>query len=108
MDNPFLALFEDARPQPTDSASKLDKPPSPKKTDVHMPGASRRLQRLNHLIENIFLFTINPYGLLGRQADDPVKSLVFLQVRKFQFELSKMCGFLERLSFKEVYLWRKG
>jgi hypothetical protein len=63
MDNPFLALFEDAKPRRSDTPEKVEKPPSPKKTDLSS-GASR-IQRINDIIENAFLFTINPYGLLG-------------------------------------------
>ena len=83
MDNPFLALFENSPPpkksdSPTPTPKAEPKPPTPTKTDL-TTGASR-LQHVNQIIENSFLFTINPYGLLGRKANDPVKSLLFLQV----------------------------
>ena len=78
MDNPFLALFEDAKPPQQSDPVSSGKPPSPKRTDLSS-GASRRLQRINEVVENVFLFTINPFGLLGRQPADPVRSLVFLQ-----------------------------
>lgn len=81
MDNPFLALFEGPLPTKIDTSEpKPDR--SPKKTDLTSE-VSRRLQRVNEIIENTFLFTINPYGLLGRQANDPVRSLIFLQVEHF-------------------------
>jgi hypothetical protein len=76
MDNPFLALFEEGRPIKSPSPAK---PKSPKKTDL-TTGASR-LQKINQIIENVFLFTINPYGLLGRTPNDHVKSLIFLHVK---------------------------
>ena len=69
-DNPFLALFE----------ANQDLPKQRKQATVRDSDA-KLVQRTNDVIEDIFCFTINAYGLLGRQGNDPVKStgLVILE-----------------------------
>ena len=69
-DNPFLALFE--------ASPNL---PKQKKMVTVTEGNSKVVQRMNDIIEDIFCFTINAYGLLGRASSDPVKvsGLVILE-----------------------------
>ena len=69
-DNPFLALFE-----ATPDLSKQ------KKQSTVTDSNAKLVQRTNDVIEDIFCFTINAYGLLGREANDPVKvtGLVILE-----------------------------
>ena len=83
-DNPFLALFEtdptsnfSASHNVTDSLSK----PKLKSDDKEAEGSSKYVQKINGVIEDIFCFTLNPYGLLGRSINDPVKQsgLVILE-----------------------------
>ena len=79
-DNPFLALFESAKPN-ADEASSISSMPSKPLLTSNVSGGSTYVQKLNEVIENIFCFTLNPYGLLGRPANDPVKQsgLVILE-----------------------------
>ena len=72
-DNPFLALFE-VTPPKKNVAPTLSKP-------SQSDNNSKHAQQLNEAIEDIFGFTLNPYGLLGRPDNDPVKQsgLVILE-----------------------------
>ena len=90
-DNPFLALFENgsvsksAKPNADEASSISSMPSKPLLTsdskETNVSGGSTYVQKLNEVIENIFCFTLNPYGLLGRPANDPVKQsgLVILE-----------------------------
>ena len=84
-DNPFLALFESAKPNADEASSISSMPSKPLLTsdskETNVSGGSTYVQKLNEVIENIFCFTLNPYGLLGRPANDPVKQsgLVILE-----------------------------
>jgi hypothetical protein len=68
-DNPFLALFESA-PVPKAPEAKTAKKSSPKRENFSGAGVTKRLQRVNTAIEDIFAITVNPYGLLGRDVND--------------------------------------
>ena len=77
-DNPFLALFEPLQPS---SVQKPKQSSPPINRDLSNDESTKVLQCINKLIEDIFAITINPYGFLGRDSNDPVKKdgLVLLE-----------------------------
>ena len=87
-DNPFLALF---KPLPTTNLA--NKPPTPPPRDLSDEHSNRVLQKLNKVIEDIFAFTTNAFGFLGRAADDPVKKsgLVIIIKHKCGSVLLNLC-----------------
>ena len=61
-ENPFLALFE---------CKQLEQEQTKRHAPKEIEG--KLVQRINDTIEDIFCFTLNPYGLLGRTKSDIVK-----------------------------------
>ena len=70
-DNPFLALFEPLQVQAPISPHRPKQSTPPISRDLSNEESTKILQRVNTLIEDIFAITINPYGFLGRDSNDP-------------------------------------
>ena len=70
-DNPFLALFEPLQVQAPISPHRPKQSTPPISRDLSNEESTKILQRVNTLIEDIFAITINPYGFLGRNSNDP-------------------------------------
>ena len=83
-DNPFLALFE-SLPN-TNQKVTVSKPESPAR-DLSDEDSNRVLQKLNKMIEDIFAFTTNAFGILGRSADDPVKKSGLVMLESIAIEI---------------------
>lgn len=81
-ENPFLALFE---PLPAPAKTEATRKASPEKS-ISLENSSL-LQKVNEIIEDCFAITINPYGLLGRNAKDPVKQTGLVLLESFALDM---------------------
>ena len=88
-DNPFLALFESSAPT---SQSIDHKPPASPPRDLSNEHSNRVLQKLNKYIEDIFAFTTNAFGFLGRKHDDPIKKSGLVMMESIAMEIQHQQG----------------
>ena len=86
-DNPFLALFEPLQVQPSISPPKQRQTTPPIDRDLSNEDSTKVLQRINTIIEDIFAITINPYGFLGRDSNDPVKKSGLVLLESFSLSM---------------------
>ena len=88
-DNPFLALFESSAP----SSQTIDqKTPASPPRDLSNEHSNRVLQKLNKYIEDIFAFTTNAFGFLGRKPDDPIKKSGLVMMESIALEIQHQQG----------------
>ena len=85
-DNPFLALFESAPSQ------TIEQKPSSPPRDLSNEHSNRVLQKLNKYIEDIFAFTTNAFGFLGRKHDDPIKKSGLVMMESIAMEIQHQQG----------------
>ena len=83
-DNPFLALFEPIQQKSESFGAKKDTSP---KRDLKEDNTAKIVQSINQEIENIFAFTINPYTILGRSNDDPIKKHGIVLLESFSLSV---------------------
>ena len=89
-DNPFLALFEPLKEESVPSNQHDGKSkPVEKHSSLELEGrTASTIQSVNRILEDVFGFTINPYGILGQTSDMiPRKNTCLVFLESFALEI---------------------